>query len=163
TVKPMLSDFRASLQSLEPRAAELGRRFGEFFIRTVARLKQCKARWDSLSPTMQSVLSTVAMFGAITAASIGTALKIVAGFLKTFGFLADKTSLIIDTFKKLRPAFKWMVTGFRSIRTAILGLSGPWGWIIAAVILLAGVIIKYWKPISKFVKDLWNRISDAFT
>src|SRR5690606_3363169 len=77
TVKPMLTDIRAYLQSLEPRAAELGKKFGEFFIRTVERLKQFKAWWDSLSPTMQSVLSKLAMFGAITAVSIGPALKIV--------------------------------------------------------------------------------------
>lgn len=163
TVKPMLSDFRAYLQSLEPRAAELGKKFGEFFIRTVERLKQFKAWWDSLSPTMQSVISKAVLFGSIFLVSIGPALKIVGAFTNTFGKLFWATSKTIDVFKKIRPALKFMMTGFKGIRTAILGLSGPWGWIIAAVILLAGIIIKYWNPISKFVKDLWNRISDAFT
>src|SRR5690606_35686197 len=107
--------------------------------------------------------SKAVLFGSIFLVSIGPALKIVEAFTGTFGKLFGVASKTIDIFKKLRPAFKWLVTGFRSIRTAILGLSGPWGWIIAAVILLAGVIVKYWSPISKFVKDLWNRISDAFT
>ena len=163
TVKPMITEFRGYLQSLEPRAAELGKKFGEFFIRTVERLKQLKAWWDSLSPAMQSVISKAVLFGSLFLVSIGPALKIVGAFTNTFGKLFWATSKTIDVFKKIRPALKFMMTGFKGIRTAILGLSGPWGWIIAAVILLAGVIIKYWKPISKFVKDLWNRISDAFT
>src|SRR5690554_2722811 len=162
TVKPMLSDFRAYLQSLEPRAAELGKKFGEFFIRTVERLKQFKAWWDSLSPTMQSVISKAVLFGSIFLVSIGPALKIVGAFTGTFGKLFGVASKTIDIFKKIRPALKFMMTGFKGIRTAILGLSGPWGWIISAVILLAGVIVKYWSPISKFVKDLWNRIYGAF-
>lgn len=163
TVKPMITEFRGYLQSLEPRAAELGKKFGEFFIRTVERLKQFKAWWDSLSPTMQSVISKAVLFGSIFLVSIGPALKIVGAFTSTFGKLFLATSKTIDVFKKIRPALKFMMTGFKGIRTAILGLSGPWGWVIAAVILLAGVIIKYWKPISNFVKNLWNRISDAFT
>jgi hypothetical protein len=40
--------------------------------------------------------------------------------------------------------------------------SGPIGWIIMGIAALAFVLIKYWKPISKYFSDLWNFVKAIF-
>jgi hypothetical protein len=81
---------------------------------------------------------------------------------RALGFLIKATGFLLKIFGKLVVA---MVKGLIFIGRAILTAFGPWGLIIAGVILLGLVIWKFRKQIKEFVdkiieyfKDLYNRL-----
>lgn len=95
--------------------------------------------------------------------AIGTALTavfalIVGPILLLIGFIPN----IIAGFTALATVFRTVVTVLKVARVALVGFSGPIGWIITAVILLATVIFKYWTPIKGFFVSLWKSVSNAF-
>lgn len=144
TVKPMLSDFRGYLATLEDKATDLGVKFGQAFQRMVDTIKRLKAGYDSLYPAIQKIIKIAAIFGSIFLVMLGPILK----------FIAFIPSLI--------KGFAALKAGLAVIGTAIGGISLPVAAVVAALVGLAFVVIKYWKPIKKFFVNLWKTVSKAF-
>lgn len=127
TVKPLLTDFRGLLASVEDRASELGKRFGEAFIRMIERVKELKAWYDDLSPSVQDFVDKLAVVGSIVAVSIGPAMLI----------LGKALSFIFTT-------LPGVIQGFGLVKGALVAMTGPVGLTIAAISLLVGGLIYLW-------------------
>lgn len=96
TIKPMLTDFIATLDRLEPIAADLGVRFGNAFENAIERVSQVKSWFDELSPSVQSLSLRVAGIAAAFAVGIGPALKIVGMLTTGLGSLAGGVAFLIS-------------------------------------------------------------------
>ncbi|WP_164917192.1 phage tail tape measure protein [Clostridium sp. JN-9] len=71
---------------------------------------------------------------------------------------ASKLIGIVGTIKKITTAIKGVNTALKIIPF----LTGPVGLAITGIALGAGLIIKYWKPISGFFKNLFMGIKNTF-
>lgn len=148
TVKPLLTEFRGYLQSLEPAAAELGKKFGESFNNFIDTLRNLKARWDELSPTMQSFIKRVAAIGSIFLVAIGPVMKFAGIIMKAVG---------------------WVTRFAGSIKAAgafVGALSGPVGWIIAAIVALGVALVTAYKKSETFregVHNAFERVSEIIS
>lgn len=112
TVKPLLTEFRGYLQSLEPIAADLGVKFGEAFINFVDSVRELKARFDELSPSMQDTILKAVGIGTAILVGIGPALKIIGGLtsgvatlITVFSFLLSPIGLVVAAIVGLGVAF----------------------------------------------------------
>lgn len=159
TVKPMLKDFRGVLSSVEDRASELGRKFGESFNRMIERIKALKSWYDGLHPLMQGFVKTLATMSAVAAVTAGPALLLLG---KGLGFVFTTLPGLIKGFKEITPILKGAVGVFKTVGTTLLRFAGPIGIAVTAVLLLASVIKKYWEPIKEFSVNLWRSVTDAF-
>lgn len=159
TVKPMLTEFRGYLASLEPMASELGRKFGEAFNRMIERLRAMKSWYDGLHPVMQGFVKTLAAIGAVIAVTAGPALILLG---KSLSFAFTTLPGLIKGLKEIAPFLKGAVTLFRTAGKAVLRFAGPVGLAITAAMLLASVIKHYWEPISGLATNLWSGITSAF-
>lgn len=150
-LKPLLSEFRGLLESLEEPAAKLGAKFGDAFIDFVEFIKDAVKWFNELSPTMQKVVGVVS--------AIVSALSLLAGPILLFiGFIPN------------------IVAGFAQIGTVIKALTVPVTLlasalglpviavvaIIAAVVALGVVIYKYWDEIKAFTIEAWGAIKEFF-
>lgn len=154
TVKPLLTEFRGFLASIEPHAAELGRKFGEAFINIINKLKEMKSWYDSLNPVMQGFVKTMTIIGTIITLSAGPAMLLLGSAVK---FLTVTVPGLIKIFKALAPVFTAVSKGVTVLRTALLALSGPVGWITAgSIALVTGVVavVKWFSKSSKEAKRL---------
>src|SRR5690606_18975938 len=96
TVKPLLADFRGFLAQVEEQAADWGVAFGQAFNNAIDRIRELKAWFDGLSPSVQTLITRAVAIGAGFLVGIGPALKIV-GFLTTsFGSLLNIASLLLS-------------------------------------------------------------------
>src|SRR5690606_25160514 len=96
TVKPLLTEFRGYLAQIEEKAADWGVAFGNAFNRFIDGIRQLKARFDELDPSVQSLILKAVGIGAAVAVGIGPALKFV-GFLTTsFGGLVSAVSFLVS-------------------------------------------------------------------
>ena len=87
TVKPLLTEFREMLSSVEEKAADWGAKFGEVFNNIIDRIRELKAWFDDLSPSMQDTILKAIGIGAAILVGIGPALKIVGGLISGIGSL----------------------------------------------------------------------------
>src|SRR5699024_4823094 len=55
-LKPLLTEFRGFLQSLEEPAAQLGERFGDMFIKVIEGVKTVVKWFTHLNPTLQKIV-----------------------------------------------------------------------------------------------------------
>lgn len=92
-----------------------------------------------------------------------------ATFALGYGFTFIKGGIlsVVSIFTRLRTAFSLLKLGFgglipiiRSVGAAIV--SNPIGLIITAIAVGAALIIKYWKPISAFFKQLFEPVVEVF-
>lgn len=96
TMKPLLTEFRGYLSNIEEKAADLGAKFGEVFNNLLERVAAIKARFDSLSPSMQGIILKVAGIGAAIAVGIGPALKIIGTLSVGFGALVKILAFFVS-------------------------------------------------------------------
>lgn len=66
---------------------------------------------------------------------------------------------LIERFKQLPGPLKKVAVG---IAAALAIAFGPFVAAVAGVVVLAGVIMNNWKPISRFFTKLWNEVTNAF-
>ena len=144
TLKPLLTEFRGYLETLEGKASELGTKFGEAFIKMIETLRNLKARYDELSPAMQDFIKNAAAFGAVFLVAIGPILKFI-------GFIPK----LIDGFKEVKKVVK-------SAGKALSFFTSPVGIIILVVAGLAFLIYKYWDEIKEYTIKAWGAIKDFF-
>ena len=145
TLKPLLTEFRGYLETLEGKAAELGTKLGEAFSKAIDTIRDLKARYDELSPAMQDVVKKATAFGAIFLVALGPVLKFI-------GFIPQLVS-----------GFMSVLTVVKAVGKALMFFTTPIGIIIAAVALVAFLVYKYWDEIKAFTISTWESISDFFT
>lgn len=135
TVKPLLTEFREFLGSLEGSAADLGAKFGEAFIKIVETLRTLKSWFDALSPSVQKIISVVAALGSIFAVASGPILRLI-------GFIPN------------------IIAGFTAVKTVFLALTGPIGLTIAAIVgIVTAVVVAYNK--FEWFRDAVNNVWQA--
>jgi TP901 family phage tail tape measure protein len=93
----------------------------------------------------RAVISAVKTAGAWVLAGAQAAIAFVPVFINmAAGFIAT--------------GFQALIMGARMAAAWLIGM-GPVGWIIAAVVAVAGLIIANWGAISKFMAELWANVS----
>lgn len=156
TVKPMLTDFRGLLQSLEPHAAELGTKFGQAFKGFVDRLKEAKQWFDNLSPSVKDMIVRIVGFGSLAVVAIGpllTALGLLGGFIGNIS-------------SGLGTLFKFIAKGGGLVKVlggAFSFLTNPIGLTIGLVTLLTTGFIYLYKNSETFrngLKTLGSSLKD---
>lgn len=111
-LKPLMSDFNASLSTLETKASELGVKFGAAFASIVQKVQQVKAQFDSLSPTTQGIIIKVAGIGSAIAVGIGPALKVIGPLVSGFGSVVKVLSLFASPIGVVVTAIAALAAGF---------------------------------------------------
>ena len=111
-LKPLMSDFNASLSTLETKASELGVKFGAAFASIVQKVQQVKAQFDSLSPTTQGIIIKVAGIGSAIAVGIGPALKVIGPLVRGFGSVVKVLSLFASPIGVVVTAIAALAAGF---------------------------------------------------
>ncbi|KYG34907.1 tape measure protein [Alkalihalobacillus trypoxylicola] len=96
TMKPLLTGFNNSLGVVEDKAAQLGVAFGESFNNFLDKASEMKARFDGLSPSMQSTILHAVGIGTAILVGIGPALKIIGSLMSGFGTLATLASFLLS-------------------------------------------------------------------
>lgn len=124
-------------------ATQTGEKLREAFVKVRDTLVDLKGKWDAMSPAIQSLAIKIAAFGSVALIAIGPVLKIVGTLMEVFGFLS--TSIIPR-----------VITAFELIGPAITLLSGPVGWIIAAIALIVAAFITLYTKV-----DYFREIVDA--
>lgn len=166
TVKPLLTSFRGMLSSVEEKAVVWGEKFGEAFNNFITRIKNVKAWFDSLSPTMQSVITKTLAFGAAFAVGIGPALKIVGALMSVMGLLLNPVGLVITAIAALTAGFIYLYNTSETVRN---GLATAWGFLKSTAETVfngiksfwaewGGTIIQAFKDYFAIVKIVWSTV-----
>lgn len=143
--KKAMADFLEVLRSEDLRdwAEQTGVAIREFVLSMINGLKQAKAWWDSLSPSVQGVIQKIALFGSIGALSMGPFLQIVGRLISVFGTV---TSVVAR------------------FGTGIASLANPVGLIITTIGALTAAFLYFFNTNEEFrerVLELWNNFKDT--
>src|SRR5690625_26434 len=147
TLRPLISDFTGTLDTTGDMAEKAGVKFGEMCTAFLDKIKEVKAWYDDLSPTIQDIINKTILWGSIGLIAIGPILKIISPIMQVLGFLA--TSIIpkvIGAFKMLGPAIAF--------------LTSPIGIIIGLVALLVAGFIYLWNTSEAF-RDIIISVFEA--
>ena len=125
-IKPLMVDFSEYLQSITPKAEELGEKFGQSFTGMIGKLKEAKAWYDDLSNGQQELFKKVAIFGPLVAATLGPALII-------FGKLATGVGAVVSTFGGLTSMIGSAMKGIAGISGVVANAGGVFGILSKAV------------------------------
>lgn len=169
TLKPMLADFNNSLGTLEDKAADLGVRFGEAFSKVISGIQGLKARFDSLSPSMQGLIIKGAGIGTAVAVGLGPALKIagklITGFssvLGVFSMIASPVGIALTAITALASGFAHLMKTNESFRT---GVTAAWdavsGKIQSALSGLMPALSGVFEGIRTKFQDMLSALSNA--
>lgn len=144
TLKPLLTEFRGYLETLEGKAADLGTKFGEAFTNMIETIRDLKARYDELSPAMQDFIKKAVGLGAVFLVALGPILKFI-------GFIPNIIS-----------GFTAIITVVKAVGSAIALIASPIGLVVTAVIGMAYLIYRYWDEIKAFTIEAWGAIAEFF-
>ena len=169
TLKPMLTDFNNSLGILEEKAADLGVRFGEAFSSVISGIQGLKARFDSLSPSMQGLIIKGAGIGTAVAVGLGPALKIAGklttGFSSVLGvvsMIASPAGMALAAITALASGVAYLMKTNESFRT---GVTAAWdavsGKIQSALSGLMPVLSGVFEEIRTRFQDMLSALSNA--
>ena len=142
-LKPLLTEFRGFLQSLEEPAAELGKKFGDLFVKVVEGVKTAVGWFTRLSPVMQKIVGGFTAFAAIAAVAAGPILLFV-------GYIPNIIS-----------GFSAIMTVVKAVGLVFSGISIPVLAAIAVIAAAAAAIYIYWEPIKEFFINLWEGIKEV--
>lgn len=163
TLKPLLTEFRGYLESVEDAAADLGTKFGESFINMIETVRELKAAWDDLSPVVQDFVKIAATFGSIFLVAIGPILKLV-GFLpllvdgfkdlkKILAAVFSTTGLIIMGIVALIAGLVWAYENIEWFRDMV---DAAWQWIKEVTIIVFDAIKSAIQTALEFIMALWE-------
>ena len=105
TIKPLIGEFQAQLERLEPIAANLGEKFGAAFTTVIDKAKELKAQFDALPASVQSTIAKVVTIGPAILVAIGPAIKIIGGLVGLFGSLLTPIGLVVGAIALIGGAF----------------------------------------------------------
>jgi tape measure domain-containing protein len=165
----LLDYFKAELKGLLDQVdamADSGqlKQFAIEFKNTVISIfQELKVVVQQTWPVIQGLAQMLAAF-ANAVGGYGNVLKIVIALLSA-PFVASLIKAGIELFNfgkkifELAKAGQWVQKAFLAIRAAIAILSGPIGWIIAGITLLAAaayLIITHWSQVKAWFTNMWR-------
>lgn len=169
-LKPLMSDFNASLATLETKASELGVKFGAAFASIVQKVQQVKAQFDSLSPTTQGIIIKVAGIGSAIAVGIGPALKVIGPLVRGFGSVVKVLSLfaspigvVVTAIAALAAGFSYLMQtneGFRNTVMSIINAVLP--GIQSLISVLSANLMPLFQTIITTVAGIASAVIPAF-
>lgn len=169
-LKPLMSDFNASLSTLETKASELGVKFGAAFASIVQKVQQVKAQFDSLSPTTQGIIIKVAGIGSAIAVGIGPALKVIGPLVSGFGSVVKVLSLfaspigvVVTAIAALAAGFSYLMQtneGFRNTVMSIINAVLP--GIQSLISVLSANLMPLFQTIITTVAGIASAVIPAF-
>lgn len=169
-LKPLMSDFNASLSTLETKASELGVKFGAAFASIVQKVQQVKAQFDSLSPTTQGIIIKVAGIGSAIAVGIGPALKVIGPLVSGFGSVVKVLSLfaspigvVVTAIAALAAGFSYLMQtneGFRNTVMSIINAVFP--GIQSLISVLSANLMPLFQTIITTVAGIASAVIPAF-
>lgn len=186
-LKPLLTEFRGFLQSLEEPAAQLGKKFGDMFIKVIEGIKTVVGWFSQLTPSIQKIVAGFTAFAAIAAVAVGPILLLI-GFIPSIvaGFAALKTvvlavgaalgavgapvwvviavigaliAAVVLAWNKLDWFREGVMTAFNFIRDIVMTVIGA---VVDFVMEIWGGMVEWWQEnnelITRVVEDGWNRL-----
>jgi len=166
----MQNTLKGSIDALMSSVEALGISFGSALaptIRSVAEvLKGISDAITNLSPeTKQMIIHIGEAIVGFTAFTYATskALSISGLMVKTIGDVERVMHGAHIANKALEGGVNGVMRGFSLLRAAGAALLGPWGIVVAAIVLGAYLIYKNWDRIGPFFMNLWNGIKDVFS
>lgn len=180
---PTFGGVENGLVSLTARFAAWGQQLGssnsfrQFLEYVRKEAPQVMSLIGNLSTTVVKLLEAMAPGGAVVIAVVNSILKLVNALLSVNPLIGEVGVAImqgIGVMKLLAPVISGVITAIRffavsflgaseEVGAAIMGLSGPIGWIIAAVVAAVILIVTHWKQISKEAQKLWKDVSNFFS
>ena len=159
TVKPLLTEFRGYLAQIEEKAADWGVAFGNAFNRFIDGIRQLKARFDELDPSVQSLILKAAGIGAAIAIGIGPALKFVgfltagfSGLINILSFLVSPIGVVIAAIVGLGAVFAHLMATNEEFRAKVIEIFTNVRETITGII----------QAIIPVVQQAWPTIKDTF-
>lgn len=170
--KKGLADFLTVLRSdgLKEWAKETGEQIRKTTHEIIDGVRRLKKRWDELNPSIQDAIKKIALFGGATSLVLGPVLIVVGKVVASIGAIGTAIVPALKWLGKLSGVFKTASTaagtkglagGVARIGPSILGLSGPIGWIVGALVALTGVFVTLWNKSDSF-RSLMIQIFDDF-
>lgn len=143
-LKPLMADFNDRLSIIETKATELGVRFGEAFASGIQTMRDIKARFDALSPSVQTIITMAAGIGAAFLVGVGPVLKIVGTIVSGFGMvstvigaLTSPIGLVVAAVAGLAAGFAYLMQTNEAFRNIALAV---WDAVSAKIQAVQGVI-----------------------
>lgn len=159
TVKPLLTEFRGYLKQIEEQAAGWGVAFGQAFNQFIDRIRELKARFDELDPSVQSLILKAVGIGAAVAVGIGPALKFVgflttgfSGLINVLSFLVSPIGVVIAAIVGLGAVFAHLMATNEEFRAKVIEVFSNVRETITGVI----------QAIIPVVQQAWPMIKDTF-
>src|SRR5690606_18906194 len=112
---------RGFLEGLEGKATELGKKFGESFLKFIETMRNLKAAYDDLSPAVQDFIKKAAAFGAVFVVMIGPILQLI-GLIPTFVAAFESLKVI---FASVSAVASTAGVSFTSLGGVLGALTGP--------------------------------------
>lgn len=170
--KKGLADFLTVLRSdgLKEWAKETGEQIRKTTHEIIDGVRRLKKRWDELNPSIQDAIKKIALFGGATSLVLGPVLIVVGQVVASIGAIGTAIVPALKWLGKLSGVFKATSTAAGTkgaagavarIGPSILGLSGPVGWIVGALVALTGVFVTLWNKSDAF-RSLMIQIFDDF-
>lgn len=131
-LKPLMADFTELLDSLGPKAEELGVKFGEAFAGAVEKIKQVIGWWQGLSPAMQGTITKLAG----VAVAVGPVLLAVGKVTSVVGGAVTGIGKLTSVFGKASAAGKAAGGSLGMIGKVAKVALGPIGLIIGGLAAL---------------------------
>lgn len=128
-LKPLVSEMTGMLGSLEAKASDFGVKFGAAFKQAIDFIMEMKAKFDNLSPPMQSfILKSAGMWAGI-AVGAGPALKVFGkfstGLSKILNGIETMNGGIMGMFTKLGSGLTGVIPKLLSFSGVFLSILGP--------------------------------------
>lgn len=170
--KKGLAEFLKVLRSngLKEWAKETGEQIRKTTHDIIDSVKRLKKWWDDLNPSIQDAIKKVTLFGGATLVALGPVLIIVGKVVTSIGMIGTAIVPALKWLGKLSGIFKvagsaagtkGLAGAIARIGPSILGLSGPVGWIVGALVALTGVFVTLWNKSDAF-RSLMIQIFDDF-
>lgn len=159
TLKPLLTDFKNSLGTVEEKAKGLGEKFGGAFNRGIEKIKELKEKFSSLSPKMQNTIIKGVGIGATLAVGIGPALKVVGGLMSGFGKLTSAISFMTSPVGLIIIAIVALVAGFIYLWNTSESFRNFWITLFEQV---KAVVMEAWQNVKPALQTLGEKLMELY-
>lgn len=163
-LKPLMSEFTSYLGIIEAKASELGVKFGESFTNMVNKVKEIITWFNSLSPTMQSVVGKAAGFGTAFVVSLGPVLSVIGKLNNAIGIMSKGFGTISLGANKAGESLKAMVRNINQVRGALAGdFVGPLSKNQQAIVNFANIAKSKFSEVKLSVSGVKSSITTSFS
>lgn len=163
-LKPLITDFTTSIDSMGDVAESAGKKFGSMFAGFIEKMKAVKAWYDNLSPISQGIVKKITLIGTIFMVTIGPVITALGIFGFMIGNIATGIGAIAKAIGFLAPYFAKLTAGLKVMFGFLTALSAPVWITIAAVVALGTAFVLLWKHSETFRNAIlagWSAIKTA--